>query len=410
MGAHPHGASRRDFITAGSVGIWTLVLPAAAAAVSGDGFVSGLSAPSISVEPAGFASGSSESPRGAVEVAWGSVATATLYTVRYRDASADPAPAFAEVTTSGTRLVISGLDEGLTYEVEVVASDGTTWSAPSSPVTAGAVIAPGGSLIDVAGTEHVVHTFTGGGSVTLARTNIGLDVEYLCVGGGGGGGGAIAARRTAGGGGGGGGVATGTLAGVTGTVTVTVGGGGAGAVGIADDRTGARTSDGTSGAASTLSVGDTTVTAGGGAGGGRGTYTTDGLGGGGGWSGAPTGSSGGVRASNHGSGGGGADVAGGDASSTVPGSGGGGSSSSIGGASGSFGGGGGGGRWGSESAAAGGQGGGGAGATDTAAAAAGGTSTGGGGGGGSPSSTAARRDGGDGGSGIVVLRYALPVT
>lgn len=395
---------------AASVGVWSLTLPAASVAASGEGGVSALTSPSVTLEPAGFASGSSESPRGAVEVAWDSVATATRYTVRYRDADASPTPGFTEVVTTATRLVIADLDEDVTYEVQVVASDGTTSSAPSASETAGAVIAPGGSLLDVAGTEYVVHTFAASGSVTLARTAVGIDVEYLLVGGGGGGGGGTSTYGNAGGGGGGGGVRTGTVSAATGTLTVTVGQGGAGHDGATSDPF-----TGTAGGSTTLAeIGGAVATAGGGSGGTRGQFVTGGTGGKGGAAGSPqslTGANGPYRHGGGGSGAGGSGTVGSadGAASPTGGDGGIGLESGITGTTLRYGAGGGGGSP-EGSAGLAGDGGGGVGAYSDGAAEAGpGNGVDGRGGGGGGGNDASYRTGGSGGDGVAILRYALPV-
>jgi hypothetical protein len=239
-----------------------------------------------------------------------------------------------------------------------------------------------------------------------------LTVDYVVVGGGGGGG------FSTGGGGGGGQVKIGSVSLSGGTFSVTIGNGGTGST------TNPTSASASNGGSTTLSLPTPIVSVGGG-GGGSGSAGASGAANGGGGGGAATSQSGGTAVSggfagggggtsstHGGGGGGGAGAAGASGSSGADG--GIGVSTSINGTLSYFGGGGGGGYWWLGAASwtsngEGGNGGGGRGGLHTSTLAEPGTANTGGGGGGSGNS-AAIHVAKNGGSGIVIIRYASPVT
>lgn len=266
----------------------------------------------------------------------------------------------------------------------------------------------GGCASSTVGSDTLV-TCTANGAFTIPSGV--SSVRYLVVGGGGGGGGLGTGDEQGAGGGGAGGVLSGTGFAVTpGSVySVVVGGGGASGTG---------TSDGASGGNSTFS----TLTAAGGGGGARETDRNGLAGGsGGGGSGSGTGGAGTGGQGNGGGngdgagtqggagGGGGAGAVGAIGSGTAGGNGGAGVSNDITGIATTYGGGGGGGGYGA-AGGTGGAGGGGAAPAARGAGTAGTANTGGGGGGATGSGAGAAFSGGAGGSGIVMIRYATPLT
>jgi hypothetical protein len=259
----------------------------------------------------------------------------------------------------------------------------------------------GNSTNDIGG--YRIHTFTNDGTFDVSATGV---VDVLVVGGGGGGGGFIG-----GGGGAGGLIYTTAFYVASGPITVTIGAGGGAGASVS------YTGFGTNGANSVFS----NLTAlGGGRGGAAYVHNpgTNGSGGGAGsciangtaqtgQSGTPgQGSNGGISSTTQNTGaggGGGAGTVGTNGTATKGGDGGAGISVSISGSDVIYGGGGGGANWGGGADGSGGAGGGGDAANPGRP---GRTNSGGGGGGGGINPVAA---GGVGGSGIVIVRYVLPL-
>jgi hypothetical protein len=253
-----------------------------------------------------------------------------------------------------------------------------------------------------------VHLFTSGGTFEVLQDG-GLNVEYLVVAGGGSGG--TGPTGTGRGGGGAGGMRTGTLSVAEGSVTVTVGAGGAAVV--SDGSV-----NGNPGQASTFG---TVATVGGGAGAGSSAGGNGGSGGGGrstapltaGTGTAGEGNAGGIGFIDTvalvaaGGGGGGAGAAGQAGSLSGGGAGGAGASSSITGVPVMYAGGGGGSSNAANPVGAGGAGGGGAAAKVTGGAGVNGS--GGGGGAASGGTGVVLKTSGAGGSGVVAIRYLIPV-
>jgi hypothetical protein len=429
---------RRTVLRSGVAGVWVMALPPAGAAASEDalGDGSALAVPSgLDARPIGYAS---PGDTGAIRVTWVAVAGATSYELGW---TTDPSGAgpltlvdVGDVTTFDLTGRV-GNDTDHRIELRALAADRSSLASPQ--VVSSSVIATGGTVTTFVGdgtssdgtltnaaATYVVHTFTTSATFALNRAvEAGTDlaaVECLVVGGGGAGG----SRH--GGGGGAGGLVIRRLEAVTAADhAISVGGGGIGAAAPA------LPGDGEDSEAFGL------VGAGGGHGSGASRYAASSGGSGGGASygeapGGPSGAAGlqpgsvsegfgnaggagfgtAAVAGAAGGGGGGALTAGGDGGAGSAGGGGAGRTTVISGNSPVSYAGGGGGSASGVPGGAGGDGGGGAGVnnnlTNGGAGFAGAANTGGGGGAGGFDGEV-NHPGGDGGSGIVIVRYRLPV-
>ena len=228
----PAGPDRRQVLPSSAAGIFTLALPAAAAASTGDDSeILGLDKPTdVTAVPIGYASGGST---GAIRVSWSSVAGADGYEVGWT-ATVGGAYTFEDAGDVSSHDLVGLVGTNTTHFVVVRSTSGETKSLLSDGASASPVIATGGTtttfvgngssaapLTNVNGATYVVHTFNADGTFILERA---MDIEYLIVAGGGGGG----SRH--GGGGGAGGLLSGVATGHSNRAnTVIVGDGGVGA-------------------------------------------------------------------------------------------------------------------------------------------------------------------------------------
>lgn len=288
--------------------------------------------------------------------------------------STDNGSTWTSSGTTTTPITISGLTNGVTYQVVIRAINSIGNGDSSNTVSA----VPNGTL--------TIQSFTTTGTTSWTAPPLTTSVEYLVVGGGGGGGGAYDTGSS--GGGGAGLVLTGTISVTPNSVyNITVGNGGAGGTA---DRTVPTETNGANGENSVFD----TITATGGIGGYRSRSAPDGVGVGGtianalsllsGGGGNGGGSAGSLASAG---GGGGNGSAGGSTTNNTPGTGGSGISSSISGSAVTYGAGGIGGR-----------------DNQNANGVAGPPNTGNGGGG-AGSVSFDNSTGGNGGSGIVILKY-----
>jgi len=360
-----------------------------------------------SVLPAGYAlTTGDDGTNGALATSWDTVTGAVTYEVHARPTGSGAYEPVGTVSAPTTTLPMSGLDGTLAYDVEVTAINVDGDVSTASPARTGvpARIATGGTVTTFDGdgtigetdTTYVVHTFDTVGTTDLTL-NREMVVSHLVVGGGAGGG--YGYDGGPGGGGGAGGLVAGSLTREAGPHTVTVGDGGAGGVDPRDDGP----DGGAGGRGGDSRAGDVIAIGGGPGGPSRSNGGNGGSGGGAG--GRPfaqtpayqggVGGQGNAGASNPGttgaSGGGGAGTTPATPSTTAGGAGGAGASSSITGTALTYASGGAGGSRTAQQAG-------------TAAA-----SGVGAGGSGASSNAIGRVVGGAGGSGVVVLRYALPV-
>ena len=210
---------RRRVLAAGALGITTTTLPAATASASSLALTAETAVSSVTV---------TASEAGTFTATWDDSAGFTHDLVLQRtDGTAETLTDVSSPLTV-TPSDWTATDDGVVYAVYVASRSGdTTLNSAPSNVTLRAAASGGsvttitgdGSAGTVDGAVYRVHTFTAGGTLSVAHAR---SVEYLLVGGGGGGG------TRHGGGGGGGGVLTGTTSLTVGDAEIVVGTGGTG--------------------------------------------------------------------------------------------------------------------------------------------------------------------------------------